>query len=581
MRILNKINILINNHKVNINNSRNGKNGSAIWGVLFSLSLLIFLIPSKISAAPKDPEFTVVIDAGHGGHDHGAIDNGAREKDINLGVSTKLAELIRKKMKNVKVVMTRENDSFISLQERANIANRNKGDLFISIHTNSVDKTNPNRSKISGASVYTLGSQKTADNLRIAQRENSVIELERDYHQKYSGFDPSKDESYIIFEMAQKKTIGQSLKFAEKAQKELIKSGRSDRGVRQAGFWVLWATSMPAVLVELDFICNPEAAAYLNSSKGQQELAEALFKAFELYVDTQKKSTVKSTAQSNVPAGTKGVEPKLRQDFDSTVQPESATFASTEEEKISSVPSVTAERKPRNHNASTPKPQRNSYGPRKRRSQASKDASEKRVFETESIVLKSETDYLAKEPEEPEVKEEVTPDTNDSKGKKGKKNKKQKIKKEKKPKEQKSKKQKGSNQKTFVVKSGGAQLTSESTPGVASGNNSGLKAESNKKSKPENRKRVEANKSSKSTLSDNSQAATPKKKIYKILLVSSDMELDYSDSQFHGINPSGMFKENGQYKYTLGGSENRKEIETKLMEIRAIIPSASIIVRME
>ena len=166
---------------------------AALGGLLVATSAL-----PAIGALPQQP-FTVVIDAGHGGHDTGAVDNGVKEKDINLGVAKKLASMIDKKLKGAKVVMTRADDKFISLQERANIANRNRGDLFVSIHTNSVDKKNPNRKSVSGASVYALGLHKDAANQQVARRENSVIELESNYEQKYAGFDPSKDESYIIF----------------------------------------------------------------------------------------------------------------------------------------------------------------------------------------------------------------------------------------------------------------------------------------------------------------------------------------------------------------------------------------------
>lgn len=247
--------------------------------------ILLLAIPVSGARGESRP-FTLVIDAGHGGHDVGAVDNGAREKDINLGVATRLKRLVEKNLRGVKVVMTRDGDTFVSLQERAEIANRNHGNLFLSIHTNSVDKSNRNRTNVAGASVYALGLHKDDNNLRVARRENSVIELESDYKQKYSGFDPSKDESYIIFEMAQKKNLGQSLKFASMAQKQLVgNAGRVDRGVKQAGFWVLWATSMPSVLVELDFICNPACAKFLNSDAGRDKLAESLYNAVENYVE--------------------------------------------------------------------------------------------------------------------------------------------------------------------------------------------------------------------------------------------------------------------------------------------------------
>ncbi|MDE6865813.1 MAG: N-acetylmuramoyl-L-alanine amidase, partial [Muribaculaceae bacterium] len=214
--------------------------------ILFSVAMVICMAP--VRAAENRKEFVVVIDAGHGGNDVGAVDNGVREKDINLAVAKRLQEDLQRKMKNVKVIMTRSNDNFVTLQGRADIANKNHADLFISIHTNSVDAKNPNRKSVCGTSVYALGLHKDKENLNIAKRENSVIELEKDHAEKYSGFDPNKDESYIIFEMAQKKNLEQSLRFANFAQKQLVNhSGRKDRGVKQAGFWVLWATSMPAV----------------------------------------------------------------------------------------------------------------------------------------------------------------------------------------------------------------------------------------------------------------------------------------------------------------------------------------------
>lgn len=260
------------------------------------ISLLMPLLASGNQNTPKD--FVLVLDAGHGGKDVGAAENSAREKDINLGVALQLENLINKKMKNVRVVMTRDDDTYLTLQQRADIANKAKGNLFISIHTNSVDKSNRNRKTVSGASVYALGLHKDDNNMKVAMRENSVIELENNFEQKYSGFDPMKDESYIIFEMAQKKNLSQSIRFAEDAHRQLTRSGRKARGVHQAGFWVLWATSMPAVLVELDFICNPESASYLNSKKGQKELAEAIFDAVHNYVDAWEKNTSGASASS-------------------------------------------------------------------------------------------------------------------------------------------------------------------------------------------------------------------------------------------------------------------------------------------
>lgn len=232
---------------------------------------------------------TIVLDPGHGGKDYGAVENGANEKDINLAVAKKLRDLIEKELKDVKVVMTRSTDVYLTLQERADVANKADGDLFMSIHVNSVDKKNTRRQSIHGSSVYVLGLHKDQDNMKVAMRENAVIELESDYKEKYSGFDPTKDESYIIFEMAQKRNLGESIRVASDAQNELVNNaGRANRGVRQAGFWVLWATSMPAVLVELDFICNPEAVKYMISDNGEDELAESLFNSIKKFVERRK-----------------------------------------------------------------------------------------------------------------------------------------------------------------------------------------------------------------------------------------------------------------------------------------------------
>lgn len=236
---------------------------------------------TALASAAKD--FTVIIDAGHGGHDIGAPGVSANEKDINLGVALKLGRMLSRD-KGVKVVYTRSTDKFVPLQNRADIANRAKGDLFISIHTNSLDSNVKGRASTSGASVYTLGLDRTDDNLAVAMRENAVMKLENDYTATYQGFDPSSAESYIIFELNQNRYMQQSIRAASKVMDELVKTaGRKNNGVRQANFWVLLQTAMPAMLVELDFICNPTQESYLSSSRGQKQLAEAIYKGVKSY----------------------------------------------------------------------------------------------------------------------------------------------------------------------------------------------------------------------------------------------------------------------------------------------------------
>ena len=314
-------------------------------------------------------QFVLVLDAGHGGKDTGAIDNGVKEKDINLGVALKLGELVKKKLKDVKVVYTRDNDSYLTLQERADKANKSKGNLFISIHTNSVDKNNKNRMVVAGTSVYALGLHKDAENMGIARRENAVIELEKDYKQKYRGFDPNSDESYIIFEMAQKRNLSKSIHFADMAQKQMVsKAGRRDRGVHQAGFWVLWATSMPAVLVELDFICNPNSAKYLASEQGQTQLAEALFEAVKSYVNSNKAS-----AQTAAPEPSAEKEVLL------------ADVVSDESGAVATAP-VKSDRKVSDNRGKTSAQARPAT--RRRRNDAAKTASDARDVSTDEIPVR-------------------------------------------------------------------------------------------------------------------------------------------------------------------------------------------------
>lgn len=249
-----------------------------------NLIVRLFIIVAALLTGGDAWCYTVVIDAGHGGKDVGAKGETAVEKDINLAVALKLGKLITKEHKDVKVIYTRSTDVFVPLQKRCDIANKAKGDLFISIHTNSVDASNPNRKTVEGASVYTLGLSRQKENLDVAKRENSVMTLEKDYTTTYCGFDPNSSESYIMFEMSQNRHINQSVRFARFAQRQLVKgAGRADKGVRQDIFWVLVQTGMPAVLVELDFICNPRHEEFMNTTEGQDKLAKALAKAFTDY----------------------------------------------------------------------------------------------------------------------------------------------------------------------------------------------------------------------------------------------------------------------------------------------------------
>lgn len=253
--------------------------------------VLAVLMPVVLSAEATDKQpFTVVIDPGHGGRDYGCMGRNANEKTIVLDVAKRLGSLIAQQYPDVKIIYTRDSDRFIPLNDRALIANRAHADLFISIHVNSVDKRTRGRDKIHGASVYTLGLHRTDDNLAVAMRENSVIELENDFSETYQGFDPTSSESYIIFELTQNMYQRNSIELAESIRNELVSgAGRADKGVLQSGFLVLRATSMPSVLVELDFICNPEAERFMNSTEGRQKMAQSLANAFAGYYERHKR----------------------------------------------------------------------------------------------------------------------------------------------------------------------------------------------------------------------------------------------------------------------------------------------------
>ncbi len=240
------------------------------------LIIYLYILPLLAFAKP----FVLVIDAGHGGKDPGAVGAISKEKDINLKVALALGKLVEDNMKDVKVVYTRKTDVFVELDNRAKIANQNKADLFISIHTNA----SAGNKTVKGTETYTLGMHRAASNLEVAKRENSAIMLEKDYQEKYEGFNPKSSESYIIFELMQDEYMKQSVSLADKIQKEFVSTAkRNNRGVYQAGFLVLRATSMPSCLVEVGYISTPEEERYLNSQEGITNISKSIFNAVKQY----------------------------------------------------------------------------------------------------------------------------------------------------------------------------------------------------------------------------------------------------------------------------------------------------------
>lgn len=228
---------------------------------------------------PAEKLDVVVIDAGHGGHDPGSLGSKVKEKDIALGIALKLGRYIEQNLPDVKVIYTRKTDVFVELHERADIANRNNADLFISIHANWWFDSKPY-----GTETFIMGISHDERNLKVAMKENSVITLEEDYETNYEGFDPNSAESYIMFNLMQKTYTAQSAAFAEQVQDQFReRARRNDRGVKQERLLVLWQTGMPSVLIETGFITNANEERYLMSNQGQDYLASAIYRAFKNY----------------------------------------------------------------------------------------------------------------------------------------------------------------------------------------------------------------------------------------------------------------------------------------------------------
>jgi N-acetylmuramoyl-L-alanine amidase len=245
------------------------------------------MICVAVAGVAANKRFTLVIDAGHGGHDAGAVGKITKEKIINLNVALAFGKLVEQNCPDVKVVYTRKTDVFIPLHTRADVANKNKADLFISIHTNALPKGHISR----GLETYTLGMHRAADNLAVAKRENEVILYEKDYKQRYQGFDPNSSESYIMFEFMQDHNMAQSVELAKFVQRRTCAAAnRQNKGVKQAGFLVLRETSMPSCLIELGFISTPDEERFLSSSIGVSQLGYGIYQAFVDYkrkYDTQ------------------------------------------------------------------------------------------------------------------------------------------------------------------------------------------------------------------------------------------------------------------------------------------------------
>ena len=256
-----------------------------LLSIIATITLLTVATPAR--AIDDQGRFVLVIDPGHGGKDPGAVNGKNQEKTINLNIALKMGKLIEDNCKNVKVIYTRKTDVFVELYKRADIANKAGADMFISVHTNSA------KSKSAyGAETYLLGVEenRTSANLNAALQENKAILLENDYEAHYEGYDPNSPESMIIFEFMQNEYQKESLKMATFTQNQMTGTAkRPDRGVHQAGYLVLWKSTMPSILIELGFISNDNECKYLTSQKGIDEMSKSLYLAFSEYLDYHNK----------------------------------------------------------------------------------------------------------------------------------------------------------------------------------------------------------------------------------------------------------------------------------------------------
>ena len=258
--------------------------------IFFFVCICLFSL--QFNSAFSQKKYTIVLDAGHGGKDPGNLGNGFKEKNIALKVALKVG-VILKSEKDIKVVFTRKNDVFIDLWKRGDIANTKKADLFVSIHCDS------HTSNAYGAGTFVLGLRGNRKNLEIAKRENAVVLMEDNYQQKYKGFDPNSSESMIGLSLLQEENLDKSLHIASLIQGNFVKQlKRLDRKVKQDNFQVLRETVMPSVLVELGFLTNRIEGRYLNSRKGQSQMAGSIASAIKKYVNQLKLNTVDVTRNS-------------------------------------------------------------------------------------------------------------------------------------------------------------------------------------------------------------------------------------------------------------------------------------------
>ena len=494
-------------------------------------------------------KFTLVIDPGHGGHDAGAIGKFSKEKDINLRTALAFGKYVERNCSDVKVIYTRKNDVFVKLDERAEIANRAKADLFISIHTNSL----PGKKISRGLETYTLGMHRAADNLEVAKRENSVILMEKDYKKHYEGFDPNSSESYIIFEFLQDNNMAKSVELAKLVQSNVCSTAnRPNKGVKQAGFLVLRKTSMPSCLIELGYISTSDEERFLNNETHVDEMARGIYQAFIKY-----KSHYGSGSSSSTKAPSQAEEPwqqepelEIREVVNMKPQPAPSELEISQLQVALPTPNEPQRQNPRpNPNQaqalSQNQPLRPSQGQAQNQNQALKPSQSQ---------AQSQSLQVRKEPElpKPQTLPQVQP----------------------KPVQQPQAQQPKPAQQPQVKPTPQEQPQAtvqkpkvEPTPAP--------KAEPKPIAKAEPAQQVPATKPRTATkpTTNNAPVGAP---VFKIQIFISEKVLDPSDSRLKGEEPN-YYKEGRVFKYTLGASTDYEEIVQLRKDVAAKFPGCFIV----
>ena len=517
---------------------------------MFMKSIRILLMTIMIAvgafACAASKSFTLVIDAGHGGHDSGAKGAMSYEKNINLKVALAFGKYVERNCPDVKVVYTRKTDVFVPLYERAEIANRNKANLFVSVHTNALPKGRISR----GFETYTLGdgrSHGTKTNLDVAKRENSVIFMEKDYKQHYVGYDPNSPESNIMFEFVQDHNMQQSVAFAKLLQQNVCSlAGRVNKGVHQDNFAVLRLTSMPACLIELGFITTPDEEQALNNPTVVDKIARGIYNAFADYKNRQAGGlTVPFKAEADkLPA----------EDLPKQAAEDQPTEQRLEQprEQAQELPKELKEKEqeqPEVQARQQPKVQARQQAKQPARKQSKAPANDLPVTHDGIIVFdEGPTRRMETPAEAAAVVKEFAPDAKPDKNVEAKEESKPEAKAESKP-----------------------EVKAESKPEV--------KAESKPEAKAESMPKVKTVKKPESKPEAKADNATMDSSlpVFKIQIMVCHNKLKEGDRQLKGLKGCDYYQENGDWKCTYGASNNYNEIARMRKQILDLFPSCFII----